>query len=151
LQWDSPMNSEICFRVSVVGLFVDGDEVLLLHQATPPEPDSWDLPGGGLDPGETLLQGLMREVQEETGLEQFQVDGLLTVVEGFFPQPDGQLMHTLNIVYKCTLKFKPSTFTSNDPEIGLKGIKWIPISELTPTMCSTRAWKSLQAAGLIKI
>jgi len=143
------MNTMIHFRVSVVGLFVDGDTVLLLHQATPPEPDCWDLPGGGLEPGERLLDGLQREIHEETGLEQFQVERLLTVVEGFFPQPQGQLMHTLNIVYQCTLASKPLTFTSTDPEIGAKGIQWITIADLNPAICSTRVWRALEAANLI--
>ncbi|MEM7772506.1 MAG: NUDIX hydrolase [Cyanobacteria bacterium P01_E01_bin.6] len=48
-------------RISVVALFVDGDDVLLLHQMTPPEPDCWDLPGGGLEAHESLMDGLRRE------------------------------------------------------------------------------------------
>jgi 8-oxo-dGTP diphosphatase len=143
------MNTEIKFRVSVVGLFVHDGEVLLLHQVTPPESDCWDLPGGGLELGETLLQGLRREVQEETGLVAFQVMGLLTVVEGFFPQPEGHLMHTLNIVYQCALATKPLTLTSPDPEIGPLGIQWLAIAELTPAMCSTRVWQALEAADLV--
>ena len=100
------MNKNIQFRVSVVGLFIDNQEVLLLHQITPPEPDCWDLPGGGLEPGETLFAGLKREIQEETGIEEFNIDQLLTVVEGFFPQSDDQLLHTVNIVYQCSLDYK---------------------------------------------
>ncbi len=45
-------------------LWQDGD-VLLTHQDAPvPE---FQLPGGGIDPGETPLQALHREVFEETG------------------------------------------------------------------------------------
>lgn len=45
-------------------LWQDG-AVLLTHQAAPvPE---FQLPGGGIDPGETPLQALHREVFEETG------------------------------------------------------------------------------------
>jgi ADP-ribose pyrophosphatase YjhB (NUDIX family) len=145
------MNKNIQFRVSVVGLFIDNQEVLLLHQITPPEPDCWDLPGGGLEPGETLFAALKREIQEETGIEEFNVDKLLTVVEGFFPQPDGQLLHTLNLIYQCSLDDKPLILSSNDPEIGPKGIRWLAISELTPENCSTRVWKALQTVNLVTI
>jgi len=143
------MHKNIQFRVSVVGLFIDNNKVLLLHQITPPEPDCWDLPGGGLEPNETLFAGLKREIQEETGIEEFNVDKLLTVVEGFFPQPDDQLMHTVNIVYQCSLDSKPLTLVSNDPEIGPKGIQWLDFSELTPENCSKRAWQALQILNLV--
>jgi ADP-ribose pyrophosphatase YjhB (NUDIX family) len=75
------MLPDIQVKVSVVGLFVEGDEVLLIHQIMLPEADCWDLPGGRLEPGESLLDGLVREVKEETGLDNFQVQGLLTIVE----------------------------------------------------------------------
>ncbi len=39
----------------------------------------WDLPKGKLDPGETLEQCAIREVGEETGLKQVQVNGPLLV------------------------------------------------------------------------
>lgn len=45
-------------------LIRDGD-VLLTHQAEP-EPEV-QLPGGGIDPGESPIQALHREVFEETG------------------------------------------------------------------------------------
>lgn len=37
--------------------------------ATIPYPAHWDLPGGGLDPGETPLDAILREVDEEIGLQ----------------------------------------------------------------------------------
>ncbi|MBV7410996.1 NUDIX domain-containing protein [Maritimibacter sp. DP1N21-5] len=42
-----------------------GDSVLLTHQREP-EPE-FQLPGGGIDPGETAIGALHREVFEETG------------------------------------------------------------------------------------
>jgi len=39
----------------------------------------WDLPKGKLDPGETLEQCAVREVGEETGLQQVQLEGPLLI------------------------------------------------------------------------
>ena len=42
----------------------DGTEVLIVHR---PRYEDWSLPKGKLDPGETLEQAALREVEEETG------------------------------------------------------------------------------------
>ncbi len=50
-------------------LCVDDGHVLLARRAHPPFEGFWDIPGGFLDEGEDPLDGLRRELREETGLE----------------------------------------------------------------------------------
>ncbi len=42
--------------------------VLIVERAKPPLVGFWSLPGGSVEPGETVLDGAVRELQEETGI-----------------------------------------------------------------------------------
>jgi len=53
----------------VSGLVVRDGRVLLVRRGKEPYRDHWSLPGGGVEPGETLQDAVRREVLEETGLE----------------------------------------------------------------------------------
>lgn len=52
-------------RPGAYAILLRGDDILLTHQAEPD--DDFQLPGGGIDPGENPLPALHREVMEETG------------------------------------------------------------------------------------
>lgn len=54
---------------AVGGVVLDGDRVLLVRRALPPRQGEWSLPGGRLELGESLADGVRREVREETGLD----------------------------------------------------------------------------------
>lgn len=53
--------------VSAVVLRDDG-AVLLVRRGQPPGEGTWTLPGGKVEPGETLEQAVVRELAEETSL-----------------------------------------------------------------------------------
>lgn len=54
-------------RPGVYGLFFQKQKILLTRQTYRSGRVEWQIPGGGIDPGEQVLQALYREVKEETG------------------------------------------------------------------------------------
>ncbi len=70
------MRPEVC----VGAVVCRGDQILLVQRANPPQMGRWSLPGGRVEPGETLVAAVMREIMEETGLV-IEVDRFLEAVE----------------------------------------------------------------------
>jgi 8-oxo-dGTP diphosphatase len=54
---------------AIVACSDDAGRVLLVKQLGGPYAGAWLLPGGGVDEGESIDDGLRREMREETGLE----------------------------------------------------------------------------------
>jgi len=54
--------------VGVGAVILDQNRVLLIERGQAPLKGEWSLPGGALELGETLEEGIRREVLEETGL-----------------------------------------------------------------------------------
>ena len=55
-------------EVAVGGVAVRDGAILLIERATEPAVGKWSVPGGRVEPGETLADALVREMAEETGL-----------------------------------------------------------------------------------
>jgi 8-oxo-dGTP diphosphatase len=56
------------FALTVDAVVFDGDKVLTIKRKNEPFQGMSALPGGFLDPGETLEQAVKRELHEETGI-----------------------------------------------------------------------------------
>jgi len=55
--------------VGVGGVIIDDGRALLIRRGSEPLLGEWSIPGGTLELGETLEEGVARELREETGLE----------------------------------------------------------------------------------
>lgn len=122
-------------RVCVRGLIVH-DNCVVLNEFNKGE--HYNLPGGGVEPGETLKEALIREVKEETRLD-VEVGEHLSVVDCEPNKCEGQYgdIHKLHLVFRCKLiggkSIQPPTIPDIDPmnpETICNGAKWVPISEL---------------------
>lgn len=100
---DEQYNESHCFRVSVSALIFDGERVLLAHRRAI---DWWNLPGGALDPGETVDEALRREVREETGLH-VEVGQLV----GVYSKP---LKQEIVLSFRCQVSADPPEHIRDD-------------------------------------
>jgi len=55
--------------VGIGGVIIDKDQALLIRRGSEPLLGEWSIPGGTLELGESLQQGVARELLEETGIE----------------------------------------------------------------------------------
>lgn len=81
------------------GFIFNDKEELLIVKRRPDDvhhPDTWEIPGGRLEVGEDPVEGMKREVREETGLE-IEVQQPLEVRS--FTRDDGQ--HITMIIFRC--------------------------------------------------
>lgn len=71
--------------VGVGGVVISDGRALLIRRGSEPLKGEWSIPGGTLEVGERLVEGVRRELREETGLE-VRVGELIEVFERIVPE-----------------------------------------------------------------
>jgi ADP-ribose pyrophosphatase YjhB (NUDIX family) len=114
-----------------VGAVVARDGALLLVRHQKPDRDPyWVLPGGRLEPGETIPECAVREVLEETGLSA-RFSGVLYVSEFL---REGR--HTVDVTARMTPEGGEEVMLGSDPEVApgseptLRELRWVEANEL---------------------
>jgi ADP-ribose pyrophosphatase YjhB (NUDIX family) len=112
---------------TTVGAIVVDDEgrVLLVRRARDPYKGTWDVPGGFLEEGEAPLEGLRRELQEETALDVEPGRFVNALLDRYGTGEDAAT--TLNLYWEATV-------AGGEPEAGddAAEVRWFPRDELPP-------------------
>ena len=110
--------------VRLTGLLVVNNEVLIIEQKVGGR--SWYLPGGKLEKGETLEEGIIREMREETGAL-VEVERMVCIADSHFKNPAA-----LHILFQLKLCGGEIGVQENNYEsVPITNVKFVPISSLT--------------------
>ena len=83
--------------VGVLAVVIRGERALIVRRSNPPMPGRWGFPGGVLELGETIAQGAMRELLEETGVIA-EAAGPLTVIDTIDRDDEGRVRYHYTLV-----------------------------------------------------
>ncbi|KMT65294.1 NUDIX hydrolase [Catenovulum maritimum] len=90
--------------------------------------DDYTLPGGGIDEGETIVQGFKRELKEETGAQNIKDIQEFGIYEEFRPWYKGEhnVMHMISYCYLCSIdeEFTATQYEDYETRNGMEPV-WI--------------------------
>lgn len=116
-------------RLAARGIIVKQDKILMLYTE---RYDDYSLPGGGIDDGEDQVQGLVRELSEETGAQNIRNIQAFGLYEEFRPwhKDDFDIMHMKSYCYTCEIDEQLGETQLEDYEVknGMKAV-WINVHD----------------------
>lgn len=89
-------------RYGAYGVFLQDGRILLSQKKGGPYVGLWDLPGGGIEFGETPEEAMRRELIEETGLRAGNLELLIvTTATGSYENKEGPYQfHQIGMIYR---------------------------------------------------
>lgn len=127
--------------VGVGGVVVSNGRVLLVRRGAPPSVGQWSIPGGMLESGETLLEGVRRELAEETSVEVRVLD-LVEVFERIDLDGAGKTRyHYVVLDYLCEAIRGEARAGSDVTDVA-----WVAASEFAPYELTPTATRVIHKA-----
>ena len=122
--------------VGVGGVVIRDQRALLIQRGSAPLKGEWSIPGGMLEIGETILEGVQRELLEETAIEVRVLD-LIEVFERLTRDEAGKLKyHFVILDYLCEAVRGEARAGSDVTDVAWAGES--ELSEYSLTQTATR-------------
>ena len=122
-------NKTIFTRLATRSIAMEGNKILLMYTE---RYEDYSLPGGGLDAGEDKIEGMIRELQEETGAQDIKNIKPFGIYEEYRPwyKPDFDIQHMISYCYTCEINkaLGSSKLESYEIKNGMEA-KWVDIHE----------------------
>lgn len=123
-------------RWLVAGALIEGDDgLLLVRNRRRNGLEDWSTPGGVIDPGETVLGGLAREVREETGLVVTEWEGPVYEIQAEAPD----LGWTLRVEVHRALAYE-GDLVVDDPDGIVVDARFVQVDECGPLLDGGHRW-----------
>ena len=96
------LDGKTFIRKAARGIILDGENILILYTE---RYHDYSLPGGGVDEGESIEAGLIRELEEETGARHIEIVNEFGLYEEFRPwYKDGfDIVHMESYYFVCDI------------------------------------------------
>ena len=138
--------------VGAAVLVVDEQGRLLMNLRS--DNQTWGIPGGAAELGESMEETAIRETREETGLalEDLRLFGVFSGPEFFYEYPNGDQVHNVSVVFECR-RFSGNLDRSNAESLRLKFFapEEIPMENLSPPIRPVvNKWRSLPGISAVK-
>jgi 8-oxo-dGTP diphosphatase len=127
--------------VGVGGVIVADDQVVLIKRKYEPLALRWSIPGGALEVGEPLEEGVARELVEETGLE-VRVGPVIEVFDRILRDEDGRVKYHFVLVDYLCLPVGGALQAGDD----VSEAEWAHFDALTPYELTDKATQVIQRA-----
>lgn len=118
-------------RVRAGAIIIKDDLILLTEYNDPIRGIVYDIPAGGVEPKESIIEAVKREAKEEACVN-VEVGPLAFAYE-YVPHLNNNKFgqtHTLVMMFDCVIKKGSSPKLPNNPDPNQTGVKWIPLKEL---------------------
>ena len=116
-------------RIRVSAILRWGDRILLCRHEKPGK-EYWLLPGGGVNSGESLVDALHRELEEEVGVEEeLLLEGPVAIVDSIAPVRSFAQKHVVHIIFSGDLSGR-SLETVTSADAAVRGHRLFAVPEL---------------------
>lgn len=135
-------------RVSAYGLITHGSKILLSKLNRGPNAGMYNLPGGGLDFGEKPEEALLREVNEEAGIQlpNYLMHTVLSETYEWDLSGEVEQLHLIGIIFISELDSLYQVKQTRDAKEGgsCDGCQWFDIDECDKSFVTSMALKAME-------